>query len=54
MDFKSKDKKDNEIHGVRIVFLRNQNNEVVIFGSAKEKQEWITKIRKIQSSGVFR
>lgn len=54
MDFKTKDKKDNEIFGVRIVFIRNQNNEVIIFGSVKEKQEWITKIRKIQDSSVFR
>jgi len=35
------------------VYHTNQKIECLIFGSDKEKQEWVTKIRKIQETSIY-
>lgn len=44
-------KRHNDLFGIAIVSTTNQKREIIMFSSDKEKQEWITKIRKVQKSG---
>jgi hypothetical protein len=49
-----KGKKDKAEWAVEIKFTSNHRKEVLVFGSEKEKQEWVTKIRKVQESSLFK
>ena len=43
-----------DYYAVAVFYSTNLEKEIIIFGSDKEKQEWITKLLKIQYGSISR